>query len=87
MSKIISLMMAAAIGSLIVSTPTVTAAAAKDSVYDKKMRSASGETQQRNSAFTSSSATAGSKSALRAAKRSLFYLVCPPTRPNNLPEK
>jgi uncharacterized membrane protein len=36
MSKIISLMMAAAIGSLIVSTATVPAAAAKDSLYDRK---------------------------------------------------
>jgi hypothetical protein len=36
MSKIISLMMAATISSLIVSTPTVTTAAAKDSVYDRK---------------------------------------------------
>jgi hypothetical protein len=36
MSKIISLMTAAAIGSVIISTPIATVAAAKESVYDKK---------------------------------------------------
>jgi hypothetical protein len=36
MSKIIALMTAAAIGSAIVSAPTVTSAAAKPSVYDAK---------------------------------------------------
>jgi hypothetical protein len=36
MSKIVILVMAAAIGSLIGTTPTVTAAATRDSVYDKK---------------------------------------------------
>jgi hypothetical protein len=36
MSKIMSLMIAAAIGSVIVSAPTVTSAVAKQSVYDTK---------------------------------------------------
>lgn len=36
MSKIIALMSAAAIGSIIVSAPTLTSAAAKDSVYETK---------------------------------------------------